>query len=91
MIENLMVAAEKMATNVSRRGFLSQLGRAAIVAAASVGGVLLTAKNAHAAKANQSCDANSSFVCVGKSVGDPCNLLRRQGKCTAAPACYCRG
>lgn len=89
MIENLMVTAEKMATNVSRRGFLSQLGRAAMVAAASVGGVLLTAKNAHAA--NQSCGANSSFVCVGKSVGDPCNLLRRQGKCTAAPACYCRG
>ena len=90
MIDDLMMAAERMATEVSRRRFLGKLGRAAMLAAAAVGG--LAAKVGNAKPPTVSCEANSSAVCVGKSVGDSCYLGRLgRGKCVAAPACYCQG
>ena len=50
MFENISRAAETLATNVSlsRRGFLGQLARGALVAVVAVGGVLGTSGKAQA-------------------------------------------
>jgi len=52
MLERISNAAERLATNVSesRRGFLAQLGRTAIGAAAAVGGLLATTTQVQAAQ-----------------------------------------
>jgi hypothetical protein len=68
MFEKLSRAAEKAAAGVgtSRRGFLGQLGRAALGAAAGVGGLLATAGTAAAAKnilyrCGYRCDGGGSY------------------------------
>ena len=49
MIENISRLAERVATSVSRRGFLSQLGRSGMYLAAAVGGLLALPAVAQAA------------------------------------------
>jgi hypothetical protein len=67
MFEKLSRAAEKAAAGVgtSRRGFLGQLGRAALVAAAAAGGVLATAGRASAGGTRVIChytDPNGNII-----------------------------
>ena len=49
MIDKVGRLAERVATNVSRRGFLGRLGRRALALAAAVGGLLALPAAAHAA------------------------------------------
>jgi hypothetical protein len=84
MFEKLGQAAEQMATKVSRRQFLGRLGRGAMAAAATVGG-LLTLPDVAEAGARR-CGPNSVGSCRGKKVGAICN---RMGRCAGAPNCYC--
>ena len=58
MFEKLSRAAEKAASGVgtSRRGFLGQLGRAALAAAVAAGGLLASPGRVHAGRPLVSCD-----------------------------------
>jgi hypothetical protein len=49
MFDKIGDAAEKLATNVSRRAFLGRLGQGALGLAAVIGGVLAVPGEAHAA------------------------------------------
>ncbi len=77
MFDKLSVAAEKLATNVSRRGFFGSLGRWAGAAALAMAGVLTTGSSARADGAKTCCEYcwglgcyEKCYVCV--SLGSPC-------------------
>ncbi len=72
MFEKFSEFAERSATNVSRRQFLGRLGRGALAAAATVGGLLAFPDPAEAAR--KYCGTGSGPSCATKSVGDPCYL-----------------
>jgi hypothetical protein len=88
MFERLTRLAERAATSVSRRQFLGRLGRAAVAAAAALGGLLALPDDAAAAP--RVCGAGSAGACLGKAQGATCRAGRYFGKCLAAPLCYCR-
>ena len=86
MFEIVTQVAERAAIGVSRREWLGNIGRGALVVAASVGGLI-----AHASAASALvCGANSRSGCAGKPVGTPCALApRKWGTCQQAPVCMC--
>lgn len=79
MFEKLMQAAEQLATGVSRRQFLGRLGRAALAAAAVVGGA---AAMAGEARAGGGCPQGTHRVsCFVRSPSTIC--------CPAGKRCSC--
>ncbi len=62
MFEKVSQAAEKAATNVSRRRFLGRIGRGAGVAAAAFAGLLVHASPAWAGKRTKMCHELSTLT-----------------------------
>jgi hypothetical protein len=75
MFEKLGQVAEQMATNVSRRQALGRIGRAALAAAAAIGGMLAFGEVAEAQSAV--CGPGSTPSCAGRAVGSVCGPERR--------------
>jgi hypothetical protein len=84
MFKKLNRAAERVATNLSRRKFLDYCGRGALALAG------LLALPDEAAAAPLVCGPFSTPGCRGKRAGAPCNIGRRVGICSQAPNCTCR-
>jgi len=81
MLQKVSQIAEQAATNVSRRQFLGRFGYGALTVAGALGAILASAGNATAGRI-RACGPNTSGVCAGKNVGDPCECrLRVLGKC----------
>jgi hypothetical protein len=76
MLEKISQVAEQVATSVSRRQVLDRLGRAALAAAATAGGVLALSQVAHA-RAPGICGRRSDRACRGKAVGSLCGPRSR--------------
>jgi hypothetical protein len=87
-------AAEKMAVTVSRRGFLSSLGRLAGAAALGLGGFLTSAKKAQAGKYGYPCYVYKSTTgqlcgrCWGPGTPPPGWQLVLGGYVTSCKQCY---
>ena len=92
MFESVSQAAEHIATRASRREFLGRLGRGAMVAAATLGGVLALPAVSQGGRKPTLCGAESTASCSGKNVGDVC-FEEFTGVCRASmrsgPACFC--
>lgn len=88
MLDRFHQIAEQAAESVSRRQFLSRLGRGAIIAATAVGGLLSAPDAAQAAP--RACGVGSAGYCLGKKQGSSCRAGRYYGTCVGAPLCYCR-
>jgi hypothetical protein len=84
MFKKLSRAAERAATSVSRRQFLSHCGRGALAVAS-----LLVLPGINVA-GPAACGPNSTPGCRGKPAGSRCNIGRNIGVCAAAPSCTCR-
>ena len=84
MFEKIGRAAEKVATGVgtSRRGFLGQLGRAAVVAAVAAGGVLASAGRVSAVHPCHCC--SSPYGCAP---GDAACVTRCAVVCLSLKRC----
>ncbi len=82
MFDRLGDAAERLATNVSRRAFLGRLGQAALGTAGVLAGVLAFGRSARAGKPSPSpqysgyCEVSATlfgaWYYTGKCVGLPC-------------------
>ena len=84
MFDKVSQMAEQAATGISRREFLGKLGRGAMVAAATVGGILALPAVSHAGHKPRLCGAGSVSGCVGQYEGYPCSEERASGVCQGA-------
>ncbi len=83
MFEKVSQAAERVATGLSRRGFLGRLGRGALGVAAALGGVLALPGQARAAGGRCCCGYNP--------YRDEYYCYRTSGSCAAGESrCNCR-
>ena len=95
MFEKLGQVAQDVATNVSRRQFLGRFGRAAIAAAALVGGLTTNATGGRSGpKDPVYCDPTISFGgCEGHLVGSLCRDAEGNGTCQELAGgtgrCFC--
>jgi hypothetical protein len=74
MPEKLSQFAERSATNASRREFLGQFGRVALVIAGGVGGLLARPATTQAARKPYICPEGSWWRCVGQPEGTACDF-----------------
>lgn len=93
MLDKVSQMAEQVVMKASRREFLGQFGRAAMTAAAAVGGLLALAATAQAAP--RVCDPDTSeSQCAGVPVGTPCSANAAKGTCSDAGrpkgSCLCK-
>jgi hypothetical protein len=99
MFEKLSQIAEQAATNCSRRQFLGQMGRGALVVSAAIGGLLALPAVTQAGRQPRLCVEGSAAGCVGVLEGYPCSAERAPGKCvgpkggrwTPTTICGCSG
>jgi hypothetical protein len=79
MFDKISDAAEKLASDVSRRAFLGRLGQGAIAVAMAIGGVLAFPANASATQKNCYCCWSgfhySSRACVQQASTTFCTLI----------------
>ena len=87
MFERVSQIAEQAATNVSRRQFFGRVGNAALVLAATLGGVLAIPGSAAAAvrPCSSNADCHRGYVCVNGRCTPPPQL------CGANSAPECQG
>jgi hypothetical protein len=89
MFEKISRVAEQAATNASRRQFLGRFGRAALGAAAAVGGILAIPDVAQAAKGV--CNQLSDRGCRGRTFGSICRKGAWRGRCVSySGRCVCQ-
>lgn len=82
MLEQFSQLAERVATSASRRQFLGQLGRGAMLVAAAAGGLLALPAGSHGGRrAPRACDADSWATCQGSVEGDSCLTNEGYGVC----------
>jgi hypothetical protein len=75
MFDKISNAAEKLATNVSRRHFLGLLGRWAGASALAMAGVMTTTGSARADQGKtccKCCTLGASFITGCVKIGNPC-------------------
>ncbi len=82
MLDKVSQLAERAAMSASRRQFLGQLGRGAMLVAASAGGLLALPAVSHGGRrAPRACDANSWATCQGAVEGAGCSTTEGFGVC----------
>jgi hypothetical protein len=84
MFDKISDAAEKLATDVSRRGFLGSLGRCAAATALGVAGMLAAVDSARAGSAQHSHGAGQ--VCCFYSCGPGRGYKKCKQECPAPDA-----
>lgn len=87
MFEKLMQAAEQAATGVSRRQFFGRFARAAMAAAAVLGGAAAMAREAQAGDGNR-CPAGTHLVKCPNFARPLCCPPGKTCRCNHI-ACYC--
>ena len=94
MFETIGQYAEHTADKASRREFLGELGRAALLTASGLAGLLALPGVAHAArKPPYVCPGDSYTGCIGSAEGSPCfGSFGVSGTCKRyrkGTTCYC--
>jgi hypothetical protein len=91
MFDKFSEAAEKLATNVSRRAFLGRLGEGALALAAVVGGVLALPSRAQATRPGKCCTYRCGFYeCIYSAVHNSCPCGGVLGNCPTVSDCLNR-
>ena len=96
MFDSLSQWAEKTAITASRRQFLGELGRGAMLAAAAVAGILALPAISQGGRKGLLCGGGGWIDCNGKKTGDVCYIDGVAGICrydridfTPPTACEC--